>query len=106
MLATVLVASGCATHRYGQMPKTTPGQDAFFECSRCYSLYGGVIYTNGDKNLVQCWTPAARHCTHEWVAIDSKSEFVERVDKLRPGFIDSLIHSQPPSYYWKDRTRR
>ena len=102
----VVMLSGCATQRYGQVPKTTPGVEAFFECSHCHSLYGGVIYTNVDKNLLQCWTPAARHCAHDWVRIDSKTEFVKRVEKLWPGMIDGLATSQPPSYYWVDSVEK
>ena len=105
VIVAVVAISGCVTPHYSQqVPKTTPGQDAFFECSRCHSVYGGVIYANGSKNLLQCWTPAAPRCVHEWVSLDSRRDFAACVETLWP--IDLLVSLQPPAYYWMDSTER
>ena len=71
ILLTALSVTLCGCARYNQPPKTMMIEQAFFACSKCGSLDGGVY---GKGPVKSFWTKAASHCIHDWQPI-SKGEF-------------------------------
>lgn len=61
---------GCAS-RYNQPPNTMMIEEAFFTCSACGSLRGGVF---GKGPTKQFQAASASNCVHDWQGI-SKREF-------------------------------
>lgn len=70
VLALPLCIGGCAS-RYDQPPKTKMIEQAFFSCSKCGSLRGGV-FGKGPTKRFQAAT--ASHCVHDWQQV-SYEEF-------------------------------
>ncbi|MCX6928758.1 MAG: hypothetical protein NT154_36930 [Verrucomicrobia bacterium] len=70
VLTLVLFVSGCAS-RCDQPPKTKMIEQAFFSCSKCGSLRGGV-FGKGPTKRFQAAT--ASHCVHDWQPV-SYDEF-------------------------------
>ena len=70
VLTLALFVSGCAS-RHDQPPKTKMIEEAFFSCSKCGSLRGG-IFGKGPTKRFQAAT--ASHCVHDWQRV-SHDEF-------------------------------
>jgi hypothetical protein len=71
VLTLALFLGGGCVSRYDQPPKTKMIEQAFFSCSKCGSLCGGV-FGKGPSKSFQAAT--ASHCVHDWQPV-SYAEF-------------------------------
>jgi len=71
LLALVAIGLGGCASRYDQSPDTMMIEQAFFTCSKCGSLRGGV-FGKGPTKRFQAAT--ASRCVHDWQQV-SKGEF-------------------------------
>ena len=71
VFAGILGALSSCASRYNQPPKTMMIEEAFFACSKCGSLDGGIF---GKGPVMHLSSADAAHCVHTWRTV-SKSEF-------------------------------
>ena len=74
--------------------------EAFFECSRCGTLHGG-IFTEESPSL-SLITRASESCEHHWVRIHSKRQFMRRTERRWPHAFEMFRSSLPRTTYWDD----
>lgn len=94
----VLGLPACTTLQANRPPKAAPGEEAFFECSKCQSLYGGIFGRNQPMLSYESSNPVT--CRHDWQRLPARVTFTRRFEQRSPGRLHLIATGQPPSLYW------
>jgi hypothetical protein len=93
LLGIIALALSACSHFF-TVP-SQPVREAFFECSKCHSLRGGIPTAR-----IKMDTRVGRFCWHRWTPLPSKREFMRRVERAWPGTFSPMRWSLPRTTYW------